>query len=239
MTRSKASALLVLLCMVLALPVRAQPQVITMQNAATATGNGTAIVVSTSSSTSGSNHGAIGVQIIEVVSGTWEITFEKTSDGTNWTAVMATNEADDTRATTATAAGHYTVVIGSAVQFRARISSYSSGTITVKGRLTQGGVAFRTTSGGGGGGSGDVVGAASSTDNAVARFNGTGGKTIQNSVVTIGDTGHTTGIANLTFTGVLTGGTAPTLTTTASKRDIFVFVWDGSNYYNVSQALNQ
>lgn len=218
MTRSKASALLVLLCVVLALPVRAQPQVITMQNAATATGNGTAIVVSTSSSTSGSNHGAIGVQIIEVVSGTWEITFEKTSDGTNWTAVMATNEADDTRATTATAAGHYTVVIGSAVQFRARISSYSSGTITVKGRLTQGGVAFRTTSGGGGGGSGDVVGPASATDNAVARFNLTTGKLIQNSVVTIGDTGNMAGVANLTFTGVLTGGSAPTTITDSAGK---------------------
>lgn len=35
------------------------------------------------------------------------------------------------------------------------------------------------------------------------------------------------------------GGTAPTLTTTASKRDIFQFVWDGSNYYNTSQQLNQ
>tara|TARA_R110002153_G_scaffold230883_2_gene384143 strand:+ start:1141 stop:3990 length:2850 start_codon:yes stop_codon:yes gene_type:complete len=37
-------------------------------------------------------------------------------------------------------------------------------------------------------GSGDVVGDASSTDNAIARFNGTGGKTLQNSVVTINDT---------------------------------------------------
>jgi len=37
------------------------------------------------------------------------------------------------------------------------------------------------------GGSGDVSGAASSTDNAIARFNGTGGKTIQNTGVTISD----------------------------------------------------
>lgn len=36
-------------------------------------------------------------------------------------------------------------------------------------------------------GSGDVTGPASSTDNAIARFNGTGGKTIQNSLVTIDD----------------------------------------------------
>lgn len=39
-------------------------------------------------------------------------------------------------------------------------------------------------------GSGDVVGAASSTDNAIARFNSTTGKVIQNSVVTVDDSGN-------------------------------------------------
>lgn len=34
------------------------------------------------------------------------------------------------------------------------------------------------------------------------------------------------------------GGTAPTLTTTASKRDVFAFMYDGSNYYNIAQTLN-
>lgn len=41
--------------------------------------------------------------------------------------------------------------------------------------------------GGGGGGGGDVVGAASSTDNAIARFNGTTGKLLQDSGVIITD----------------------------------------------------
>lgn len=41
----------------------------------------------------------------------------------------------------------------------------------------------------GGGGSGDVTGPASSTDNAITRFDGTGGKTIQNSSATIDDNG--------------------------------------------------
>jgi hypothetical protein len=41
---------------------------------------------------------------------------------------------------------------------------------------------------------GNVVGPASSTDNAVARFDSTTGKLLQNSVVTIGDTGATTGV---------------------------------------------
>jgi len=46
-------------------------------------------------------------------------------------------------------------------------------------------------------GVGDVVGPASSTDNAIARFDSTTGKLLQNSVVTIGDTGETTGITTL------------------------------------------
>lgn len=44
----------------------------------------------------------------------------------------------------------------------------------------------------GGGGSGDVTGAASSTDNALVRFNGTGGKTIQDGAWTLDDDGHLT-----------------------------------------------
>jgi hypothetical protein len=43
----------------------------------------------------------------------------------------------------------------------------------------------------GGGGTGDVVGPASSTDNAIVRFDGTTGKLVQNSAVTIADDGAT------------------------------------------------
>ncbi len=52
-------------------------------------------------------------------------------------------------------------------------------------------------SSGGGGGSGDVVGPATSTDNAVARYDGTTGKLLQNSVVIVGDTGNTTGLGTV------------------------------------------
>jgi hypothetical protein len=48
-----------------------------------------------------------------------------------------------------------------------------------------------------GSGTGDVTGAASSTDNAITRFDGTGGKTIQNSVVTISDSGAIAGIVSV------------------------------------------
>ena len=50
-------------------------------------------------------------------------------------------------------------------------------------------------------GGGDVNGPASSTDNAVVRFNGTSGKNIQNSGVTIDDTNNITGVVNFTQTG--------------------------------------
>jgi hypothetical protein len=47
-------------------------------------------------------------------------------------------------------------------------------------------------------GAGDVVGPASSTDNAVARYDSTTGKLIQNSVVIVDDTGSVTGVNALT-----------------------------------------
>jgi len=61
------------------------------------------------------------------------------------------------------------------------------------------------------GASGDVVGPSSATDNAIVRFDGTTGKLVQNSVVTIADsTGDVAGVGALTMGGNLTlsGGTA-------------------------------
>lgn len=51
-------------------------------------------------------------------------------------------------------------------------------------------------------GSGDVVGPASSTDNAVARFDLTTGKLLQDSVVLIGDTGAITGALSINLSGL-------------------------------------
>jgi len=56
-------------------------------------------------------------------------------------------------------------------------------------------------------GSGDVVGPASSTDNALVRFDSTTGKLIQNSVVTVADsTGNMAGVGTLSMNGELTYG---------------------------------
>lgn len=55
-------------------------------------------------------------------------------------------------------------------------------------------------SGGGSGGSGDVVGPASSTDNALVRFDGTTGKLVQNSVGILSDAGALSGLASVQTT---------------------------------------
>jgi len=56
-------------------------------------------------------------------------------------------------------------------------------------------------------GTGDVVGPASSTDNALVRFDSTTGKLIQNSVVIVGDsTGNMSGVGTLSVGGELTYG---------------------------------
>ena len=55
--------------------------------------------------------------------------------------------------------------------------------------------------GGSAGSSGDVAGPTASTDNAIVRFDGTTGKLVQNSVVTIGDTGNMAGVGTLSVSG--------------------------------------
>lgn len=67
-------------------------------------------------------------------------------------------------------------------------------------------------------GGGDVSGPASATDNALARFDGTTGKLIQNGTGVLSDTGDLTGIAALTITGILTTGSGPTTVTDAAGK---------------------
>jgi len=69
-------------------------------------------------------------------------------------------------------------------------------------------------------GTGDVVGPASATDNAIARFDTTTGKLIQNSVVTIDDSGNiATGGSITTSTGVVVSGNI-TVTGTVDGVDV-------------------
>lgn len=50
-------------------------------------------------------------------------------------------------------------------------------------------------------GAGDVSGPGSATDNALARFNGTGGKTLQNSVAILSDAGALSGLTGFSSSG--------------------------------------
>jgi hypothetical protein len=86
-------------------------------------------------------------------------------------------------------------------------ASFGSGTATDNFVLTAdgaGGAAWEAAAAG----SGDVIGPASSTDNALARFHETGGKTLQNSAATLSDNGA------LTLTGTTVTVSEPILNVT-------------------------
>lgn len=100
-----------------------------MHSAAVATGNGTAVECV------GVGDGArttLTVQIQGITIAT--VTFEGTVDGTNWVAMGFTTLANNsTVATTATADGLYRATVLGLLSVRARISAWTSGTITVTG----------------------------------------------------------------------------------------------------------
>jgi hypothetical protein len=81
-----------------------------------------------------------------------------------------------------------------------------TGSVTITGSLAVNGVNIT----GGGGGSGDVTGPGAATDNAIARYDLTTGKIIQNSGVTIDDSNNITGIVDLASTGNTTLGNTST-----------------------------
>lgn len=72
-------------------------------------------------------------------------------------------------------------------------------------------------------GSGDVVGPSSATDNAIARFNTTTGKLIQNSAVTISDTGDMAGVSSLGVANYIDFDTTPTVTNAIGR-----MYWDAA-----------
>lgn len=102
-------------------------EMLSMQNAAVATGNGTSLDVV----------GQAGVVV--AVTGTFvgTVTFEGTLDDTNWFSVMAVKLGDGAIATTATTPGLYRISCAALTSVRARVSAWTSGSITAKGRTTQ------------------------------------------------------------------------------------------------------
>lgn len=94
-----------------------------MQDAAGATGNGETLNVQ------GKENAAFQVKGTFVGTVTWEGTI----DGLNWSVVRVTPLATGTVATTTTTAGLFQIAVQGLHALRARISAYTSGTITVLG----------------------------------------------------------------------------------------------------------
>lgn len=96
----------------------------TMQDGATGTGNGTSLSVT--------GFGGAAIQL----SGTFvaTVTFEGTANGSDWVSLPAQNVATGAVATTASSAGVYVVSTLGLSDVRARISAYTSGNVTAKGR---------------------------------------------------------------------------------------------------------
>tara|TARA_R110000868_G_scaffold2008_2_gene15825 strand:+ start:1819 stop:3447 length:1629 start_codon:yes stop_codon:yes gene_type:complete len=99
--------------------------------------------------------------------------------------------------------------------------------------LTSGGVGFPTWTTNAGG---NVTGPASSTDNAIARFDGTTGQLIQNSVTTIDDTGNASGILSQQFSN----GVAVTLAAGKMWYDGSTGAWNlGMGNGNITQQVGE
>lgn len=106
----------------------------TLQSAATADGNGTALAVGGLSSAS------FTVNCSVACSGGTTINLESSENGTNYTAVLTnqlgTNTITSTIINQGTTITQWSMPLGSAISIRARISSYSAGTITITASAT-------------------------------------------------------------------------------------------------------
>lgn len=98
-----------------------------LQDAVGATGNGSVLDVVGQASA------------VIALTGTFvgTVTFEGTLDDTNWFSVMAVKLGDGGIATSATTTGMYRIACAGLTSLRARVSAWTSGAITAKGRTTQ------------------------------------------------------------------------------------------------------
>lgn len=97
------------------------------QTAAVATGNGTPQNVS--------GYSRVGFQVKGVTTAT--VSFEGTINGVDWVALSVVPLAGGAAVTTATADGIFTATVSGITSVRARISAWTSGTITVSGLISE------------------------------------------------------------------------------------------------------
>lgn len=94
----------------------------TLQNNAAANGNGKVFEL-------GGMFSSLTVQVIGVFAAT--VNFEISQDKTNWSAILGQNLMTSEQRTTASSPGVYVFAVNGVKNFRARISGYSSGSVTV------------------------------------------------------------------------------------------------------------
>ena len=180
----------------------------TLQSAAVANANGTVL------NTNGMSTVLLTVNCATCGGGT-TVNFEGTQDGTNYVSILATQAGTTTTATSTTTSGVtvWSLPTSGFTNVRARISAYSSGTITVTGNAS-------VAKSGGGGGSGTI---SSGTTNVLAKY--TAATTLGNSSVT--DNGTTV-------------STAETINTTATSglqiNGVAAFTTGSPTYYVCAKA---
>lgn len=98
----------------------------TLQSAAGATGDGTVLTL-------GGRYSSLALTV--TISATATVTFEGSEDGSTYASItcVSTANTSGTLVTTATATGSYQCGVSGLAAFRARISSFGSGTVTVTG----------------------------------------------------------------------------------------------------------
>ena len=88
-----------------------------------------------------SNHATVAFQLSDVTTvsgGTLEVTFEATVNGSDWVACEAEISSAATQATTASAAGVYTVPCAGLARVRARLNAVTSGeSVVATGRASR------------------------------------------------------------------------------------------------------
>ena len=108
-----------------------QYKIVVMHSSAVATADGTPVECT---EVSGGAYKTLAIQVQGITTAT--ITWEVTIDGTNWKGILVAPVTTGTAALTATADGIFRVDVTGLAQVRARISAWTSGTITVTGVLT-------------------------------------------------------------------------------------------------------
>lgn len=111
--------------------------------------DGTAIAAADGAPFIVGKYNTVGVEL--TISASATVTFEGSVLGV-WSAIPCLNKTTGTSATTATATGLYVCDIAGLSTFRARVSTFGSGTITAFAKATTASLGTSTSSGGGGGG---------------------------------------------------------------------------------------